>query len=74
VSSAAVFQALMREDAPVAYKRKKISVDAFEALFGGISARVRYDSLSITSDVTVAWTPDTGAFAFSGNYGLYQGE
>ena len=64
----------MRDDA-CAYKRKKITVDRLvRGAVGGISACVRYHSLSITSDVTVAWTLDTGAFAFSGNYGLHQGE
>ncbi|KAH7931151.1 hypothetical protein BV22DRAFT_814 [Leucogyrophana mollusca] len=68
-SDPAVFGALLNLGGPPKLKMQKMPKDEFEDALGGISASVRYDTLSITgTHVNIRWS-DSGEFKFSGTYG-----
>lgn len=68
-ASAEVFKALMKCD--IKFKRKKITEQELYTVLGcdRIDKSIRYDTLSLTGDVNVAWDADTCEFKFSGTYG-----
>jgi len=67
-----VFGTLLGLGGPPTFKMRKIPVDDFDDLLGGIKASVRYDHLFITGKhVNVRWS-DEGEFKFSGTYGKWQ--
>ncbi|MCJ1439166.1 hypothetical protein MMC27_008557 [Xylographa pallens] len=54
-----------------AWKQKKISLDAFEAITGELRASIRYGHLGVISkDITVRWNEEDLSFSVSGLYGL----
>lgn len=69
--SVEVFKALTGSDAK--FKRKKISLDEFNKIidcYDGISASIRYGTLSVNGDVSLNWDPNSLEFSFSGTYGV----
>ncbi|KAG8781341.1 hypothetical protein FRC12_021977 [Ceratobasidium sp. 428] len=63
-----VFGAMLGLDGPPKFATK-FTVDEFEDLFGYVRSEVQYDTLGLTSDVSLKWDETTGEFNLRGKYG-----
>ncbi|RDB19942.1 hypothetical protein Hypma_012854 [Hypsizygus marmoreus] len=68
-ADAAVFGAFLGLDGPPTFKTKKMPKNEFEDLIGDLHVSIRYDTLSLSSDVNIHWKPAEGTFKCSGSYG-----
>ncbi|KAG8783124.1 hypothetical protein FRC12_020078 [Ceratobasidium sp. 428] len=60
---------MLELDRPPKFATKKFTVDEFEDLFGYVRSKVQYDTLGLTSDISLKWDETTGEFNLRGKYG-----